>query len=57
MTDFEICSGYKMPFGKYAGYRLGDVPTEYLEWFRSSVRRGQTLQIWIETELLKRKGA
>ena len=25
----------KMPFGKYKGYILADLPTYYLEWFAS----------------------
>ncbi len=24
---------YRMPFGKYKGYKLKDIPTYYLEWF------------------------
>jgi hypothetical protein len=28
-------SGYRLPFGKYKGQRLGTVPTEYIRWLVS----------------------
>jgi uncharacterized protein len=32
--EFQELITYKMPFGKYKGRRLLDLPEEYLIWFR-----------------------
>lgn len=43
-------------FGKYAGEKYGDVPTEYLEWFvghhfHQMKARGR----WAQEELIRRR--
>ncbi len=32
--EFQELMRYKMPFGKYKGRRLVDLPEDYLLWFR-----------------------
>lgn len=39
----------EMPFGKYAGRKLCDVPTYYLEWFASKGWPSGRLGIMLET--------
>lgn len=49
-------ANFKMPFGKYQGRRLIDVPEEYLLWFRQKgfppgelgLLMGLTLEVKIE---------
>lgn len=43
-------------FGKYAGWKYEDVPTEYLEWFVANAY-GQMVnrKDWAERELARRK--
>lgn len=42
---FEIDDSYEMPFGKYKGEYLGDVPASYLIWFyeQATAHRTQPL--------------
>ncbi|HNP19162.1 MAG TPA: DUF3820 family protein [Fulvivirga sp.] len=32
--EFQELMSYKMPFGKYKGRRLVDLPEDYLLWFK-----------------------
>ncbi len=45
----------KMPFGKYSGRRLIDLPEEYLLWFRKkgfpSGKLGQLLEMTLEIKI------
>lgn len=46
--------GYKMPFGKYEGIRLLDLPEAYLAWFsRQGMPKGK-LGMLMETALVIR---
>ena len=35
-AQFYKLGTYKMPFGRYAGIRLIDIPEEYFIWFKNS---------------------
>lgn len=51
IIDFELESLDSIPFGKYAGVPLAEVPTYYLEWFLSNVEdRGNGLHEKVEAE-------
>lgn len=46
----------KVSFGKYAGYKYSEVPTEYLEWFVSNSYKQMINRCkWAEEELQRRK--
>lgn len=48
----------KMPFGKYAGWRLIDLPEAYLVWFRQKGFPSGTLGLQLEEMLgIKENGA
>ena len=32
--EFRKLASYRMPFGKYKGFRLVDLPEPYVVWFR-----------------------
>ena len=52
-TLIELLS-YKMPFGKYEGLRLLDLPESYLAWFaRQGMPKGK-LGMLMETALVVR---
>lgn len=47
----------KMPFGKYSGAELQDVPLDYLQWFESNVKEmGKWLRDAINHEINRRTG-
>jgi len=43
----------KMPWGKYKGYFLKDVPTDYLKWFVREYTDNGMAQ-WFADELMRR---
>lgn len=45
-----------MPFGKYKGYALADLPDDYLEWLRFEIDLREPLRSGIEREYLERQG-
>lgn len=44
----EICAE-KMPFGKYKGVIIADLPISYLEWFQSKGMPGGKLGMQLST--------
>lgn len=44
----------KMPWGKYKGFWLKDIPDEYLLWCMSNWRDSTTIEMF-KTELARRK--
>ncbi|MDR2462990.1 MAG: DUF3820 family protein [Verrucomicrobiales bacterium] len=56
--DWERLRDWKMPFGKFAGRRLHDLPAEYLCWFEQkgfpAGELGKLLRLVLEA---KREGA
>jgi uncharacterized protein (DUF3820 family) len=47
----------KMPFGKYEGRLISDIPVYYLEWFAQKGFPKGKLGIWLETTLeIKQNG-
>jgi len=45
----------KMPFGKFKGYDLGELPDDYLEWLRFEIDLREPLKSAIRRECLKRE--
>jgi len=45
----------KMPWGKYRGFYLKDVPTDYLKWIVLNYQNEQGLQLVCGQEVLRRK--
>jgi uncharacterized protein (DUF3820 family) len=45
-----------MPFGKYKGQRLEDIPTDYLQWAAENVEGRSELIAEIENQLTMRRG-
>lgn len=47
----------KMPFGKYSGCELHEIPLEYLKWFEENVNKiGKWLRDAINHEIERRVG-
>lgn len=48
-------ANFRMPFGKYSGRRLIDLPEEYLLWFRKkgfpNGKLGQLLEMTLEIKI------
>ena len=49
--DFVKLAHYKMPFGKYKGRYLGDLPLPYLVWFKQKGFPKGTLRNYLDTML------
>lgn len=53
--DLEKLANYKMPFGKYEGSLLIDLPEPYLLWFQEkglpAGRLGMLMQLTLEIKL------
>ncbi len=47
MTDI---GDYRMPYGKFKGKILSDIPSSYLKWFLDNVKQEDTLYIEIDKE-------
>lgn len=45
--------GYRLPFGKYKGERLADVPTDYVEWL-ARIAETDSLRSEVDAELDRR---
>lgn len=53
--NLELIVTTKMPYGKYAGYRLCDIPEHYLVWMKNKgfpkYKLGMLLEIVYEMKL------
>jgi hypothetical protein len=49
--------GYRLPFGRHRGEPLGQVPTDYLEWFLKTCKPSAGLRAVIRAELSARPDA
>jgi uncharacterized protein (DUF3820 family) len=36
--DYESAFSFRMPFGRYKGLRMGDLPKKYLEWASNNLK-------------------
>ena len=48
----------KMPFGRYVGWQLDDIPANYFLWLYEHRKFSRDLRVWIEDNMivLKRAG-
>lgn len=46
---------FRMPFGKYQGELVEEIPTDYLEWLYFNVELSENLYYLIETILMERE--
>jgi putative quorum-sensing-regulated virulence factor len=45
----------KMPFGRWRGFQIEDLPTEYLIWLAKRVDLSEPLRSEVQFELIRRK--
>src|SRR5690349_9077564 len=50
----RITNQYRLPFGKYAGQALPDVPSNYLSWLLRATKLSAPLRTAVRQELLSR---